>query len=160
MYGCVSEWVGSVCVSVVCVCPLCDLFQDDQNCWMISWARGSHVSSLGSGKPRHPMRNSRLLFLVRRLSFTTSTKYYDLSLLDSSNMFTLVCITVDFAPVELSPTHCPHADLDVSLKDFPPTSSETVLPRLPLSPSAVFVSSLLFTIFAGGLKQIWKKTTK
>ena len=40
-------------------------------------------------------------------------------------MFTLVRITVDFAPVELSPTHCPHADVDVSLKDFPPESSET-----------------------------------
>ncbi len=23
MYGCVSEWVGSVCLCVVCVCPLC-----------------------------------------------------------------------------------------------------------------------------------------
>jgi hypothetical protein len=29
-------------------------------------------------------------------------------------------IAVDFAPVELSPTHCPHADVDVSLKDFHP----------------------------------------
>ncbi len=79
------------------------------------------MSSLGSGKSRHPLRNSRLLFLVRRLSFTTSTKYYGLSLLDTSNMFTLVRITADFAPVELSPTHCPLADLDVSLKGFPPS---------------------------------------
>jgi hypothetical protein len=73
------------------------------------------------GQERHTtgMRNSRLLFSVRRLSFTLSTKYYDLSLLDDSNMFTLVCITVDFTP----------ADVDVSLTDFPPASSETVLPQ-------------------------------
>ena len=32
-------------------------------------------------------------------------------------------ITVDFTPVEFSPTHCPRADVDVSLKDFPPASS-------------------------------------
>ena len=38
------------------------------------------------------------------------------SLLDASNMFTLVRIVVDFTP----------ADVDVSLKDFPPASSETV----------------------------------
>ncbi len=98
-------------------------------------SRGSHVSSLGSGKPRHPMRNSRLLCLVRRLSFTTSTKYCGLSLLDASNMFTLVCITVDFATVELSPTHCPHTDVDVSLKGFPPASSQEVLTILPLPAS-------------------------
>jgi hypothetical protein len=48
-----------------------------------------------------------------------------------------VCITVDFVPVELSPTHCPHVDVNVSLKDFPPVSSETVLPLLPLTPSPV-----------------------
>jgi hypothetical protein len=74
------------------------------------------VSSLGSGKPHHPMRNSRLLFLVRRLSFTLSTKYCILSLLDASNMFKLVRIEFDFTP----------ADVDVSLKDLPPESSETV----------------------------------
>ena len=38
-------------------------------------------------------------------------------------MFTLVCITVDLTP----------ADVDVSLKDFPPASSEAVLPLLPWS---------------------------
>jgi hypothetical protein len=91
------------------------------------WPRGSHVSCLGSGKPRHPMRNSRLLFLFRRLSFTLSTQYCDLSLLDSSNMFTLVRIAVDLTP----------ADTDMSLKYFPPTSSETVLPLLPLTPSCI-----------------------
>jgi hypothetical protein len=32
---------------------------------------------------------------------------------DVSDMFTLVRIVVDFAPVELSPTHCPHTDVDV-----------------------------------------------
>ena len=83
------------------------------------------MSCLGSGKPRHPMRNSRLLFLVRRLSFTLSTKYCGLSLLDASNMFTLVRIAVDFTP----------ADVDVSLKDLPPESSKTVLLFLHLSPS-------------------------
>jgi hypothetical protein len=114
------------------------------------------VSSLRSGKLRHPMRNSRLLCLVRRLSFTTSTKYCGLSLLDASNMFTLVCITVDFAPVELSPTHCPRTDVDVSLKDFPPASSEVVLLLLPLSPSPVFVFSFLFFI----LHKEWKKNSK
>ena len=50
----------------------------------------------------------------------------------------LVRIAVDLTP----------ADVDVSLKDFPPASSETVLPFLPLPPSPVFVLSLLFTIFA------------
>ncbi len=111
------------------------------------------MSSLGPGKPRHPMRNSRLLFLVRRLSFTTSTKYYGLSLLDVSNMFTLVRITVDFAPVELSPTHCPLADVDVSLKVFPPESSETVLPLFACHPLPYsFFSFLLFILHKG-----WKK---
>ena len=57
-----------------------------------------------------------------------------LSLLDVSNMFTLVRIAVDFAP----------ADVDVSLKDFPPASSEAVLLLLPLTPSPVFVFSFLF----------------
>ena len=52
-------------------------------------------------------------------------------------MFTLVRIVVDLTP----------ADVDVSLKDFPPASSETVLPFLPLPPSPVFVLSLLFPIF-------------
>ena len=108
------------------------------------------MSSLGSGKPRHPMRNSRLLFLVRRLSFTLSTKYYGLSLLDASNMFTLVRIAVDFTP----------ADVDVSLKDLPPESSETVLLFLPLPPSPVFVLSLLFTIFARGMEFFFKKNKK
>ena len=73
------------------------------------------------------MRNSRLLFLVR-LSFTTSTKYYDLCLLDTSNMLPLVRITPDFPPVEFSPTHCQPVDVDFSLTDFPPTSSEVVRP--------------------------------
>jgi hypothetical protein len=35
-----------------------------------------HVSWMESGKSHHPMKNSRLLFLVH-LSFTTSTKQYD-----------------------------------------------------------------------------------
>ena len=53
-------------------------------------------------------------------------------------MFTLVSIAVDFTP----------EDVDVSLKDFPPTSSEVVLPILsfcqPL-PDSIF--HLLFEIF-------------
>jgi len=65
-------------------------------------------------------------------------------------MFTLLRITTDFAPVEFSPTHCPHTDSDFSLKDFPPASSETVLPHLPLPPSPVFVFSSLFPIFGRG----------
>ena len=32
-------------------------------------------------------------------------------------------ITADFAPVELSPTHCPHTDVDVSLNSFFHSSS-------------------------------------
>ena len=67
-------------------------------------------------------------------------------------MFTLVCITVDFAPVELSPTHCPRADVDVSLKDFPPASSEAVLPLLSLTVSPVFDFSFLFFILHEGGK--------
>jgi hypothetical protein len=52
---------------------------------------------------------------------------------------TQTSITVNYTSVELSPTHCPRADVDVSLKDFPPTSSETVLwSLLPLSPSPAF----------------------
>ncbi len=58
-------------------------------------------------------------------------KYCALSLLDVSNMFTLVRIAVDLTP----------ADVDVSLKDFPPASSETVLPFLSFPPSPVFVLS-------------------
>jgi hypothetical protein len=108
------------------------------------------VSWLGSGNPRQPMRNSRLFPLVRRLSFTLSTKYCGLSLLDTSNMFTLVRISVDLTP----------ADVDVSLKDFPPASSETVLPFLPLPPSPVFVLSLLFTIFARGMEFFFSEKQK
>ena len=55
-------------------------------------------------------------------------------------------ITVDFTPVTFSPTHCPHVDVDVSLKDFPPVSSEAVLPLLPFPPSPLFVFSFLFFI--------------
>ena len=98
------------------------------------WARGSHVSWTGSGKSRHPIRNSRMLFLVR-LSFTTSTKYCGLSLLDVSNMLPLLRITPDFPPVEFSPTHFPSADLNFSLTDVPPASSKVVLTLLPLPPS-------------------------
>jgi hypothetical protein len=65
-------------------------------------------------------------------------------------MFTLVHITVEFTP----------ADVDVSLKDFPPASSETVLPILPLTPSPVFVLSFLFTIFARGLLFICSRIKK
>ena len=47
MYGCVSEWVGSVCVCVVCVCVLfIDLFQDDLRCLFIPhhlWSSHSHI---------------------------------------------------------------------------------------------------------------------
>ena len=43
---------------------------------------------------------------------------------DDEIAFLRVCL-------ELSPTHCPRADVDVSLKDFPPASSEAVLPLLP-----------------------------
>jgi hypothetical protein len=68
-------------------------------------------------------------------------------------MFTLVCITFVFTPVDLSPTHCPHVDFNVSLKDFPPVSSGTVLPLLPLTPFPVFVFSLLF-------REIEKKSRK
>ena len=114
-------------------------------CWItMTVGLASHVSSLGSGKPRHPMRNSRLLFLVRRLSFTLSTKYCGLSLLDVSNMLTLVRITVDFAP----------ANVDVSLKDFPPASSEAVLPLL----SFLFVTPLLH--FCRRVEFFLKKTKK
>jgi hypothetical protein len=65
-------------------------------------------------------------------------------------MFTLVRIAVDLTP----------ADVDVSLKDFPPASSETVLPFLPLPPSPVFVLSLLFTIFGGGMEIFLKEKQK
>ena len=51
-------------------------------------------------------------------------------------------------------------DVDVSLKDFPTTSSETVLPFLPLSPSPVFVLSLLFTSFGGGMEIFLKEKQK
>ncbi len=63
----------------------------------------------------------------------------------------------DFAPVELSPTHCPHTDVDVSLKDFPPASSEAVLPLFPLSPSPVFDFSFLFFILHEGGKKNFQK---
>jgi hypothetical protein len=65
-------------------------------------------------------------------------------------MFTLVCITVDFTP----------ADVYVSLKHFPPESSETVLPLLSLTPTPVFVLSFLFTIFERGMEFFLKKTKK
>jgi len=65
-------------------------------------------------------------------------------------MFTLVRIAVDFTP----------ADVDVSLKDLPPESSETVLLFLPLPPSPVFVLSLLFTIFTRGMEFFLKKNKK
>ena len=39
----------------------------------VQWSRGSNVSWMGLEKSRHPMRNSRLLFLVC-FHFTTSTK--------------------------------------------------------------------------------------
>jgi hypothetical protein len=42
--------------------------------------------------------------------------------------------------------HIVHADVDVSLKDFPPASSEAVLPFLLLPPSPVFIFSFLFFI--------------
>ncbi len=45
------------------------------------------------------------------------------------------------------------SDVDVSFKDFPPASSETVLPFLPLPPSPVFVLSLLFQHFRRGTKK-------
>ena len=44
---------------------------------------------------------------------TTWTKYCVLFFLDDSKTFVLLRITV---PVEFSPTHCPHAVLDFSLK--------------------------------------------
>jgi hypothetical protein len=68
-----------VCVSVL----LLDLFQDDLRC-LFSPHQVNHGGvqkppaggvQKGLGKSSHPMRNSRLLFLVR-LSFTTSTKYW------------------------------------------------------------------------------------
>jgi hypothetical protein len=82
---------------------------------------------LGVRKVTSPDRNSRLLFLVRHLSFTTSTKYCGLSLLTTSNMFTLVRITTSLEPVDLSPPHCPRV--------------EVVLCFLAIPPSPVFVFS-------------------
>ncbi len=75
--------------------------------------------------PDESLLNSRLQFLVR-LSFTTSTKYDDFSL-DTSKGLWLVRVTPDFPPVELSHTHFPPVNLDFTLTDFPPTSSEVVL---------------------------------
>ena len=49
---------------------------------------------------------------------------------------------------------------NVSLKDFPPTSSEAVLPLLPLSPSPVFVFWFLFFILHREGKKISRKTKK
>jgi hypothetical protein len=63
---------------------------------------------MGSGKSHHPMRNSRLLFLVR-LSSTTSTKYCDFSLLDASKVLRLVRVPRCFPPVVFSRTHFPEA---------------------------------------------------
>ena len=57
-------------------------------------------------------------------------------------MFTLVRMTVDFSPT----------DVDVSLKDFPPASSEAVLPLLSLTASPVFDFSFLFFILHVGGK--------
>ncbi len=62
---------------------------------VIKWAGGSNVLWMGFGESRHPMRNSRSLFLVR-LSFTASTKYCGFSLLDVSKGLLLVRIGPDF----------------------------------------------------------------
>ncbi len=61
---------------------------------------------MGLGKSRHPMKNSRLLLLVR-LSFTTLMKHCDFSLLEVSKglwRLLLVCVAPDFPPVEFSLT--------------------------------------------------------
>jgi hypothetical protein len=50
-------------------------------------------------------------------------------------------ITPDFPPVKFSPTDFPPSDLNFSLTDFAPTSSEVVLTLLSLVPSLVFVFS-------------------
>ncbi len=117
-------------------------------------SKSMDVVLMGSGKPRHPMRNSRLLFLLRRLSFTFINevlRLVPLGLLKyvHTGVYRSL-IVVDFTP----------ADVDVSLKDFPPVSSEIVLPFLPLSPSPVFVLSFLFTIFARGIEILVIKKQK
>jgi hypothetical protein len=56
----------------------------------------------------------------------TSTKYYGFSLLEVSKGLLLVCVEPDFPPVEFSLTLLPSVDLDFSLTDFAPSSSETV----------------------------------
>jgi hypothetical protein len=43
-------------------------------------------------------------------------------------------------PVDFSPTHCPHTVLDFSLKDFPPTTFESVLTLLPLPRVRFFIT--------------------
>jgi hypothetical protein len=75
-------------------------------------------------------------------------------------MFTLVRITESLAPVELSPTHCPRADLDVSLKDFPPASSEAVLLLLPWPPSPVFVFRHSYPFLHEHFLGDWKKNSR
>ena len=85
------------------------------------------------------MRNARLLFLIR-LSFTKSTKHCDSSLLDASKRLFFVLVAPGFPPCgHLTHTFSIRMDLDFSLTDFPPASSEVVLTFLPFTPSPIFV---------------------
>jgi hypothetical protein len=67
----------------------------------------------GVRKVTSPDEELKIILLVR-LSFTTSTKYYDFSLLDVSKGLLLVRVAPGFPPVELSLTHFPPVDLDFS----------------------------------------------
>ena len=77
---------------------------------------------------------------------STSTKYYGFSLLEVSKGLLLVCVEPDFPPVEFSLTLLPSVDLNFSLTDFAPSSSETVLTFLPVTPSVVFPGARLLVI--------------
>ena len=68
-------------------------------------------------------------------------------------------IAVDLAPVELSPTHCPRADVDVSLKDSHPHHPRQSCPFClchPL-PYSFFHSS---SSFCPGMEKIFQNNKK
>ncbi len=82
-------------------------------CQMTKRARRSHVSWMGLGKSRHPMRNSRLLFLVR-LSFTTSTKYCTTSHFLRPRRGCYLCVVHQISHLWSSYSHIFHAWIQTS----------------------------------------------
>ena len=102
-------------------------------------SRVSHGSWMGLTKSRHPMRNSRLLFLVR-LSFTTSTKCCGFSLTVLDGVVTCAPRCTRFSTCGVLTTHFPPVDLDFSQISHPHHPSEVVLAFLPFTPSPVSYS--------------------